>query len=162
MDGRTNGGAYGLVDLLCSPKAHTRKGHRKWMAAFLLQRWINRTALALLGSAKWCWRWTGAFLLKRWINCRAYRGLAPQTWSVRRCLNGHSNSASRHRQGDRRDKPLHPSQIAGGGPFTFLKEEKQRAWKDHLYCSPSPERPQRQDHASTASRGNVAIHFRRR
>ena len=56
----------------------------------------------------------------------------------RRCLNGPSNSASRHRQGDRRDKPLHPSQIAGGGPFTFLKEEKQRAWKDHLYCSPSP------------------------
>ena len=52
MDGRTNGGAYGLVDLLCSPNAHTRKGHRKWMAAFLL---------------------------KRWINCRAYRGLAPQT-----------------------------------------------------------------------------------
>ena len=50
----------------------------------------------------------------------------------RRCLNGPSNSASRHRQGDRRDKPLHPSQIAGGGPFTFLKEEKQQAWKDHL------------------------------
>jgi len=51
MDGRTNGGAYGLIDLLCSPNAHTRKGHRKWMAAFLLQRWINRTALSLLGSA---------------------------------------------------------------------------------------------------------------
>ena len=50
----------------------------------------------------------------------------------RRCLNGPSNSASRHCQGDRRDKTLHPSQIAGGGPFTFLKEEKQRAWKDHL------------------------------
>jgi len=84
-----------------------------------------------------------------------YRGLAPQTWSVqdvvwtalrtlRLAIAIWVKGASWRAQGwagengDRHDRALHPSQIAGGGPFTFLKEEKQRAWKDYSRCSPSP------------------------
>ena len=38
--------------------------------------------------------------------------LAPQLGPSETLSDGPSNSASRHRQGDRRDRGLHPSQIA--------------------------------------------------
>jgi|GEM_PF-2805934 len=118
-------GAYGLVDLLCSPNAHarkgwislvspcargrrhTRRGHRKWMAPFLLQHWINRTALSLLGSA----------------NLVRPR-LRPD---------GPSNIASRHRLSDHNDRTMHPPQVAGTSSSTFLEGKTRRP------ISPAPE-----------------------
>ena len=105
-------------DLLCSPNAHTRigrislvspcargrrhtrRGHRKWMAPFLLQHWINRTALSLLGSA----------------NLVRPR-LRPD---------GPSNIASRHRLGDYNDRTMHPPQVAGTSSSTFLEGKTRR------------------------------------
>ena len=41
-----------VVDLPCSPNAHTRKGDRRWTDA-PAQRWIRPMTLSLLGSATW-------------------------------------------------------------------------------------------------------------
>jgi hypothetical protein len=55
----------------------------------------------------------GAFLLKRWINCRALSRLGSANLvRPRRCLNGPSHMRLAIAEGDRRDKALHPSQIA--------------------------------------------------
>jgi hypothetical protein len=85
---------------LCSRKAAHQKGAQKVDGRLLLQRWINRTAPSLLGSAN---------LVRP--------GLRP---------NGPSNIASRHRLGDHNDRAMHPPQVAETPPSTSVEGNKRR------------------------------------
>src|SRR6186997_2309222 len=85
---------------LCSRKAAHQKGAQKVDGRLLLQRWINRMALSLLGSAN---------LVRP--------GLRP---------NGPSNIASRHRLGDHNDRAMHPPQVAETPPSTSVEGKKRR------------------------------------
>jgi hypothetical protein len=97
-----------------SPNAHTRKGHRKWMAALLLQRWINRTALALLGSANLGAEVDKPLLLTRGVEPQC--GVTPwlrkldRSGALPESIFEHCVSPSP--RGDRSDNALHPSQVA--------------------------------------------------
>jgi len=116
MDGRTNGGAYGLVDLLCSPKAHTRvRGARA--VGLLCSPNAHARSIVFAESRCSSKRAVGdQSALPRRENERAWK----DHW------NGPSNIASRHRLGDHNDRTMHPLQVAETPPSTSVEGKTRR------------------------------------